>query len=163
MTTAVKDRLRSLRNEKGLSQGDVAKLIGVSRQAYVAYESGRVKPSQKLKELSKVFGVSVDYILGAEPEIKKDKLAYLEFDPRLFGNQDDHNREDDKPQDIELDEYLAQVKQDLLNGVERHDLKILGKPVDKETVQQIIDAMTIQLTLQKRRMQSRESSERKGK
>lgn len=57
-------RLRELREETGKSQGDVAKLIGISRPAYVAYETGRSHPSRKLEELSNLFNVSVDYILG---------------------------------------------------------------------------------------------------
>lgn len=48
-------RLRELREETGKSQGDVAKLIGISRPAYVAYETGRSNPSRKVKELSTLF------------------------------------------------------------------------------------------------------------
>jgi transcriptional regulator with XRE-family HTH domain len=57
-------RLRELREETGKSQGDVAKLIGISRPAYVSYETGRNSPSRKIKELSNLFNVSADYILG---------------------------------------------------------------------------------------------------
>jgi repressor LexA len=53
-----------LREETGKSRGDVAKLIGISRPAYVAYETGRSNPSRKVKELSTLFNVSIDYILG---------------------------------------------------------------------------------------------------
>ncbi len=58
------DRLRKLRSEKGISQEEVAKYIGISRTGYNRYESGDIKPVRKLKELSKLFGVSTDYILG---------------------------------------------------------------------------------------------------
>ena len=73
MATITANRLRELREQKGLSQGDVAKLIDVTRTAYAAYETGQNKPTRKLQELSDLFGVSTDYILGndkTETEIK---------------------------------------------------------------------------------------------
>ena len=59
-------RLRELRIEKDMSQEKVAKILGISRTAYNKYESGVIKPVRKLKELSTLFGVSTDYILGEE-------------------------------------------------------------------------------------------------
>lgn len=73
MATITANRLRTLREQKGLSQNEVAKIIGVTRTAYVAYETGTNKPTRKLQELSDLFGVSADYILGndkTETEIK---------------------------------------------------------------------------------------------
>lgn len=64
MMSITGSRLRELREETGKSQGEVAKLIGVSRPAYVAYETGRSNPSRKVKELSTLFNVTIDYILG---------------------------------------------------------------------------------------------------
>ncbi len=60
------ERLRSLREKKGLSQSQVADIIGVTRTAYIHYETGRYKPVRKLKELCKLFDVSSDYILGTD-------------------------------------------------------------------------------------------------
>ena len=57
-------RLRELREKKGLSQREVAHLIGVTRAAYNKYECGASKPVRRLDELSALFGVSADYILG---------------------------------------------------------------------------------------------------
>ena len=57
-------RLKQLREEKRLSQNEVAKLIGISRTAYVKYESGENRPIRKLNELSALFNVSTDYLLG---------------------------------------------------------------------------------------------------
>ena len=59
-------RLRALREAKGLSQRNVAKHLGITRTAYNKYENGASKPVRKLEELSKLFGVSVDYILGKD-------------------------------------------------------------------------------------------------
>ena len=59
-------RLRNLREKKKLSQNDVAKIIGVTRAAYNKYECGVSRPIRKLEELSALFGVTVDYILGKD-------------------------------------------------------------------------------------------------
>ncbi len=67
------NRLRLLRQEKDMSQEEVAKKIGISRTGYNKYESGDIKPVRKIKELSALFGVSADYILGLdEPPLAED-------------------------------------------------------------------------------------------
>lgn len=63
-------RLRKLREEMGLSQGELAKELGISRTAYVKYETGESKPMRKLQELSDLFNVSIDYLLGNDIESK---------------------------------------------------------------------------------------------
>lgn len=61
------ERLKELRKQRGYSQEDVAKLLGIGRTTYLKYESGENKPSRKLKELASLFGVTTDYLLGREP------------------------------------------------------------------------------------------------
>jgi repressor LexA len=61
--TTTGQRLRTLREQRGQSQEDIAKLIGVGRTTYLKYESNENKPTRKLKELSDLFGVTSDYIM----------------------------------------------------------------------------------------------------
>lgn len=82
MATITASRLRALREQKGLSQSDVAKLIGVTRTAYVAYETGANKPVRKLEELSALFGVSADYILGNDKS--ETEIQYSADEQRLI-------------------------------------------------------------------------------
>ena len=57
------NRLRVLRAELGLSQNELAKLLGVSRQTINAVETARYDPSLPLAlRMAKVFGVPVDTI-----------------------------------------------------------------------------------------------------
>lgn len=83
-TNITAQRLRELREAKGLSQNEVAKLIGVTRTAYLHYETGRYKPVRKIKELCNLFNVTSDYILGTDvetvdkKEVDKKKPADLE-------------------------------------------------------------------------------------
>jgi len=44
----LKNRLKAARGEKGLSQGELAKLVGVSRQTISSIETGQFNPTAKL-------------------------------------------------------------------------------------------------------------------
>lgn len=68
------ERLRQLRKEKGLTQADLAKLLGVSQQAIGNYESGVRQPdSGTMVKLADFFDTSVDYLLG-RTDIRKFDL-----------------------------------------------------------------------------------------
>lgn len=59
-------RLKSLREEQGLSQRALAEIIGISKGAVYYYENeGRAADIVTLKKLSDFFGVSADYLLGS--------------------------------------------------------------------------------------------------
>lgn len=60
-----KDRLKELRIEKGLTQADVAKAIGVSSATIGNYEQGTREPRNNAmwKSLADFFNVSVDYLM----------------------------------------------------------------------------------------------------
>lgn len=58
------EKLKELRNEKGISQEKLSELLNVSRQSISRYENGTVQPDfDKLITLSKYFEVSIDYLL----------------------------------------------------------------------------------------------------
>ena len=60
-------KLIELRKKAKMTQAQMAKVIGVSRQAYSNYESGLRKPDYDvLKTLAKYFGTTVDYLLEAD-------------------------------------------------------------------------------------------------
>ena len=59
-------RLRMLREAKGMSQREVAERIGMTRTAYNKYERGSSRPVRKLNELTALFGVTTDYLLGRD-------------------------------------------------------------------------------------------------
>lgn len=59
------DVIRQLRNEKNLSQQQLAQRIGVNKSTVALYESGERSPSlSKLVSLSYDLGVTTDYLLG---------------------------------------------------------------------------------------------------
>ena len=61
------NRLKELRQKKGDTQEDVAKLRGVTRRGYQKWENGesQIKP-EKARQLADYFGVNVAYLLGFE-------------------------------------------------------------------------------------------------
>jgi len=63
------ERLRTEREYLSLTQEQTAAALGISRAAVSAIETGRRKVSgQELKLLAKLFGTTVDRLLGAEVE-----------------------------------------------------------------------------------------------
>ena len=60
-------RLRELREDKNLSQGQLAKEMGVNQKTISKYELGVAEPDFKmLKKLCDFFGVTAGYLLGFE-------------------------------------------------------------------------------------------------
>ena len=60
----MKTRLKELRDRKGVTQRTVGEAIGSTKSNYSRYERGEREPDIfALKQLSKYFGVSIDYIL----------------------------------------------------------------------------------------------------
>ncbi|MBQ2934574.1 MAG: helix-turn-helix transcriptional regulator [Clostridia bacterium] len=68
------ERIRNLREDRDLTQKQLAKELNCSQQVYSNYELGqRDIPTDILIKLSKFYNVSSDYILGISnnPNIKK--------------------------------------------------------------------------------------------
>ena len=83
----MKNRLKVARAEKDLTQEDLAKLIGVSRQSINAIESGRYVPSTVLAlKMAQVFGKSVEEIFFLEEEDwwLRDSLREIEDSTELM-------------------------------------------------------------------------------
>lgn len=57
-------KLKSLRDERGIKQSEIAAYLGISPQSYSAYENGRELDYEKLVLLATFFDVSADYLLG---------------------------------------------------------------------------------------------------
>lgn len=65
-----KDILRSLRTGKGLSQDELAERVFVTRQAVSRWENGETTPNtETLKQLSRLFDVSINTLLGAPRQL----------------------------------------------------------------------------------------------
>ncbi|MCP9317820.1 helix-turn-helix domain-containing protein [Lactobacillus helveticus] len=86
----MKNRIAELRKNKKASQEDVAKALGITRQAISLYERGEHEPRlETWQKLADFFGVSVPYIQGIEPKLSaKDILKKIipELHKEYFDN-----------------------------------------------------------------------------
>jgi len=65
--TLLNERIKQLRTERGFSQVDLGKELGVSKQSISNWENDNIQPSiEMLLKISHVFSVSTDYLLGEE-------------------------------------------------------------------------------------------------
>lgn len=72
------DNLKVARKMKGLSQEDVAKYIGMSRQGYGSYETGFRDPDTiTLSKLATLFDVSTDFLLGVNRNSAENPQSHL--------------------------------------------------------------------------------------
>ncbi|WP_455683610.1 LexA family protein [Thomasclavelia sp.] len=62
------ERIKKLRKEKGLTQEQLGKLLGVKKSAIAKYENNRVENLKKetIQKLSDIFDVPASYFLGIE-------------------------------------------------------------------------------------------------
>ena len=68
------ENIRQLRMARNLSQVDLAKALGVTKQSISNWENNNIQPSiDMLIHLAKFFSVSTDYLLGLE------KRKYIEI------------------------------------------------------------------------------------
>ncbi len=68
----MKSNIRKLRNERNLSQTELAKVIGKTQQTVSHMEKDRDRiPIESLITMADYFGVSTDCVLGIEPEENK--------------------------------------------------------------------------------------------
>lgn len=75
------NRLKSLRQEKGLLQSDIAKIIKKSDRIVGFYESGdRDMGTETLSILADFFNVSIDYLLGKSDVRNSKKIDIKDID-----------------------------------------------------------------------------------
>lgn len=68
------EKIKSLRNEKRITQKDLANRLNVSFQTISKWEKDENEPDiSTLRELSKIFECSVDYLLSEDEPEKKEK------------------------------------------------------------------------------------------
>lgn len=114
------ERLKNLRNDKGLLQRELAEQLNLSRVAVTQYENGNRSPDQEtLKKLANFFNVTIDFLLG-ESDIQNP-----------YQNDTIHKAVEEDP---ELLEFYEEMK-------DRDNLKLLfkqTKDMDDKDIRQIL-------------------------
>lgn len=71
----IAEKLKKLRNERGLSQTEVAECINVTKPTYASYEKGKDISVGTLMKLADFFNISFEYFFNEEIEnIEKDSI-----------------------------------------------------------------------------------------
>lgn len=74
------ERIRELRKKKGVTQEELAKIIGVERSSIGKYEGKQqIVPSDDVKiKLAEYFGVTLDYLCGVKAKENDDEEFRLD-------------------------------------------------------------------------------------
>ena len=118
------NRIKEIRQEKNLSQTDIAKALGVTRQAISLYEKGDREPKlETWQKLADFFGVSVPYLQGISDI--KDLETVSTFEKFLESLE---KTPDGKSTKVPVNEMLA-----LMNGLKlKTFLKINSSIISKQ-------------------------------
>lgn len=80
-------RLKLLREERGLKQIDIANMLGVSRTTYTQYETGKSEPDlATVAKLADYFNVTIDYLLG-KTDIRNPYDEFLAQAKEKYGSR----------------------------------------------------------------------------
>ncbi len=81
------EKLKEIRKRFDLSQEELAQTMNVSRQAITKWENdGGIPDISNLRELSKVFGVTIDYLLDDELQLPALNFR-IEIDKEKYKNK----------------------------------------------------------------------------
>ena len=85
VTRMIAEKIKFLREQKKYTQAELAKKLGITRSSVNAWELGISVPStQYLVELSNIFSVSTDYLLGVEKTSTIDLIGLTEKDIEMI-------------------------------------------------------------------------------
>lgn len=62
------NRLKQLRESKGMAQQELSDLVGVTKEAVIHWEKYGFSSADKLQKLAGTFGVSISYLLGYDTD-----------------------------------------------------------------------------------------------
>ena len=80
------ENLALLRNLRGMTQEEVAEVIGISRQSYAKWEQGETIPDiEKCDRLAKFYGVAIDALVHQDEEIGRTRVAPAPVGKHLWG------------------------------------------------------------------------------
>ena len=79
MSKTIGQRIKELREERGLTQAELAKLLGCAQNTVAEWENrkDRLPGGKLLGDIAKIFGISFDYLLN--PALKNPQLLKSEI------------------------------------------------------------------------------------
>lgn len=104
--------IEQLRKEKGLTQDDLSRHLGLSKSTISMYESQKRSPdNETLLKLANFFGVTTDYLLGNEQAAVQDEKERL-IDKAYLRVTEQAKKYGISPHDMDLAlEFLIKAKE----------------------------------------------------
>lgn len=85
------DRLKTLRAEKGITQVQLAEILGVTKGTVAMWETGKRQPNfETLETLSDIFDKRTDYILGISDDRASPKMTDEEIEQLGIWETEEH-------------------------------------------------------------------------
>ena len=92
----IQERIKALRLKAKLTQKQIAEKLNISQKGYSYWENGQREPNNdKIQQLSKIFNVSTDYLLGNTDEKQSSKFDDLNTVLDLFTSFDGYPLSDE--------------------------------------------------------------------
>ena len=85
MLSEFKDKIRYLREQKDLTQRQLAEVLGVSLRSYVSYENGTSYPKDSTiyQKLAEFYGVTTDFLINERDQFVADALDKYGYRGRI--------------------------------------------------------------------------------
>lgn len=110
-------RIKQLRKEKGLSQADLGKKVGLSYAQIGRYETKGMQPSAEvLKKIANVLGASPDYLLNGSAEEKATNHLSDKELIQQFKEVEQMTNEDKTFVKRFLDAFITKIKLDQITA-----------------------------------------------
>ena len=118
----IKDILKNLREEKGLTQEQMAERVMVTRQAVSRWETGETQPNtDTLKLLSREFDVSINTLLGSPRQLICQCCGMPLNEDSLISKETDGNYNEDYCKWCYADgKFVYQSKESLIDFLVSH-------------------------------------------
>lgn len=126
---ALGERLKKARNDKGLTQIEAAKKLGVTNGALSGYERNYRDPdTNMLKEMAELYEVSLDYLVGSKMTSNKE-IGFSKKD------------------ELDIAKRMAELQNDLTSAT---GLLFDGEPMSEEAKESLLEAMEFAVRLAKK-------------
>lgn len=78
---AFSKRLKETRQAKGMTQLEVANILGTTKSSISRYELGESEPTlDRVVELAKIYGVTVDFLIQGELQARRKERLFTYYE-----------------------------------------------------------------------------------